>query len=301
MRKNIETEQLFFHGIGKRYPYFEGWYLKHQYMGHTVAFIPAVHAGKNGQWTASIQVITEEGTWNFNYPAKECRIEKNFFCVKIGNNLFTEKGINVRLQNDEVSISGRILYSEFHRLESDIMGIFRYLPFMQCSHGVLSMAHSLRGHLCINGEKTEFTGGRGYAETDWGKSFPKHYIWSQCEFGSRGMDSIMVSVADVPLPGKCFRGCICAAHYQGREYRLATYRGAKIKGYGEGKIVLRQGRMVLIVTRMENKAFSLHAPREGRMERIIRESPACKVHYQLRKGKKTVFNLISSEASFEQA
>lgn len=51
----------YFHGIGKKGPYFEGWYLKHQNKGKTIAFIPAVHADKEGNWTASIQ--GGHGSW----------------------------------------------------------------------------------------------------------------------------------------------------------------------------------------------------------------------------------------------
>ena len=42
------------------FPYFEGWYLKHQNRDDTIAFIPAVHADQNGQWTVSLQIVTEE-------------------------------------------------------------------------------------------------------------------------------------------------------------------------------------------------------------------------------------------------
>ena len=47
-------KEKYFHGTGKKGPYFEGWYLKHQNKGKTIAFIPAVHADKEGNWTASI-------------------------------------------------------------------------------------------------------------------------------------------------------------------------------------------------------------------------------------------------------
>ncbi|MEZ4893124.1 MAG: tocopherol cyclase family protein [Saprospiraceae bacterium] len=33
--------------------------------------------------------------------------------------------------------------------------------------------------LTINGEELDFTGGKGYMEKDWGRSFPSAYFWMQ--------------------------------------------------------------------------------------------------------------------------
>lgn len=294
-------KECFFHGIGRKYPYFEGWYLKHQNMGKTIAFIPAVHADKQGRWSASIQVITDEGSWNFTYPIGMCRIQKDKFRIKIGSNIFSEKGIDVDICTQELSVRGKIYYSRFHKIEQDIMGPFRFFPSMQCSHGIISMAHELRGSLFLNGNRMEFTGGRGYVETDRGQSFPKTYLWSQCGFGGRRKNSIMVSAADIPFMGGSFRGCISAIQYEGKEYRLCTYYGARILEYGKGKISIKQGNMCLRVTCLSEAPFPLRAPADGDMRRCIKESPSCRVQYRLWIGKKEVFHLLSEHASFEQA
>lgn len=293
-------KNCFFHGVGRRYPYFEGWYLKHQNMGKTIVFIPAVHADKEGKWSASIQVITNEGAWNFTYPIGMCKIQKGRFGIKIGSNIFSEKGINVDICTHQISVRGRLLYSEFQNVEKDIMGPFRKVPYMQCNHGVISMAHELRGSLFVNGHKMEFTGGRGYIETDWGTSFPKNYLWSQCGFGGSGKNSVMVSAADVPFLGGSFRGCIAAVHYEGKEYRLGTYYGARILEYEEGNLILKQGRIKLQVTRMSENPFTLQAPAGGVMSREIKESPSCRVQYRFWIRKKLIFHLLSEDASFEQ-
>lgn len=68
----------------------------------------------------------------------------------------------------------------FTPLRSDIMGPFRFLPGMECSHGVISMGHSLEGKLDLNGKRIDFSGGTGYVETDRGRSFPSAYLWTQC-------------------------------------------------------------------------------------------------------------------------
>lgn len=48
--------------------FFKGWYYKQEKGGQAVAFIPAVHLSGDGKGTASIQVITEDNAWNFDFP-----------------------------------------------------------------------------------------------------------------------------------------------------------------------------------------------------------------------------------------
>ncbi len=294
----------YFHGIGKRYPFFEGWYLKHQTKTQTIAFIPAVHADKKGKWDVSLQVVLSgtknDGAWYFTWPIEECSIASDKFQVRCGKNLFSEKGIAIHIENDSVSIIGKISYSPFQQIKGNIMGFFGWFKFLQCNHGVISMSHELKGNLIINGEDVEFSGGRGYIETDWGVSFPKQYIWSQCGFGETFKNSIMISAADIPLFGRSFRGCICAIHFDGKEYRMGTYYGARILEYKNGSILIRQGNMRLKVTRLDEQAFHLRAPVNGSMRRLIKESPVCRVKYQFCRGKEEVFNIISGRASFEQ-
>jgi len=82
------------------------------------------------------------------------------------------------------------------------MGIFAYIPKMECSHGVVSMNHGLEGILKINGEEIDFTGGKGYIEKDWGTSFPKQYIWIQCNNFKNQTTRVFSSVADIPFMRK---------------------------------------------------------------------------------------------------
>lgn len=306
----------------KRHSYFEGWYLKHQKKGCSIAFIPAYHTDRNGKQTASIQVITDKAAYNFPFKEEEISMSEKEFCIKIGNNLFSEKGSSIDLHSDEFSVTGTLHYSSFAKLRSDIMGPFHFLPFMQCSHGVLSMIHRLRGQLRINEEEYDFSGGTGYVEKDYGSSFPRNYTWTQCSDWTGKQDcSLMVSAADIPLGPFHFKGCICAVWYQGKEYRLATYLGAVIVTDKPEELVIKQGKYKLSVKRLggsgdaggkesESKddvvkleertdGHALRAPFKGDMSRMIKENIACKVHYCFVAGKKVVFDFISDRASYE--
>lgn len=290
-----------FHCNRKNKSYFEGWYLKHQKDGFSIAFIPAFHIDKNGRKTASVQVIMENASYNFPFTEKEFFVSQKHFCVKIGNNLFSEKGISVDLKSEEIGITGTVHYSSFAALHSDIMGPFRFIPFMQCNHGVLSMIHNLKGSLRIGGTDYELTDGAGYVEKDFGHSFPRSYTWTQCSDWTGKRDcSLMASAAHIPFGIFTFTGCICAVWYHGKEYRFATYLGARILRNTENELLIRQGRYRLYINRLaDDNNRPLYAPQSGSMERIIKENIAGRVRYRLTASQKVIFDFTDDRASYE--
>jgi hypothetical protein len=109
----------------------------------------------------------------------------------------------------------------------------------------------------------------------------------------------MLSVADIPFCGIHFTGIISAICFEGKEYRIATYLGARAVKIRDGEAVIRQGDKTLTVRRLEDKGKPLAAPVGGDMKRTIRESPSCRVFYHYQEKGKTVFKFISEVASFE--
>lgn len=61
----------------------------------------------------------------------------------------------------------------------------------------------------------------------------------------------MLSVADIPMAGIHFTGIIGVVLWHGKEYRLATYLGAKVSQNQNGKIRIVQGNMELEVCLLE--------------------------------------------------
>jgi hypothetical protein len=100
---------------------------------------------------------------------------------------------------------------------------------MECYHGIVSLDHEIQGELVINGRQVGFSGGRGYTEKDWGKSFPAAWVWLQTNHFDEPGTSLTASVAIIPWLRRSFPGFIIGFWYRGVLYRLATYTGAWIE------------------------------------------------------------------------
>lgn len=292
----------YYHGAEQHGPYFEGWYLKFQTEdGKALALIPALHIDGTGRRSASLQVITRNETWWLEYPETEFRACEKQFHICIGQNAFYREGVRLNVERDGLSLYGTLHCGSYAPLKSDIMGPFRFLSKMECSHGVISMGHPVVGALVLNCETINFSGGIGYAETDRGRSFPSAYLWTQCAWQDAQRSSLMLSIATIPLAARSFTGCICAVLHNGREYRLATYLGARAESWSSSGAAVRQGKYRLTVEVLKKHACPLRAPLAGAMGRTIHESLCSKVRYRFWAGEKLLFEHTDLCASFEYA
>jgi len=282
-------------GAGRR-PYFEGWYFKQQRGADTVALIPSLHAHGGGRFSASLQVITDTASYHAEFPAGEFSPGIGQLLLRVGDSVFSRNGCTLDLQSDSLSLSGRLCFGPLSVPAGDIMGPFRFVPFLECRHSVLSMYHSVSGSIAVNNVPMEFDGGIGYIEGDRGASFPRRYLWTQClHEGS----SIMLSVAEIPLCGVAFTGCVGFVFTGGKEYRVATYRGGKPMQITGSTLVLRQGDLTVRVEFLGGSFHPLRAPRRGVMARTIHESAACRVHYVCTLRNRILLDFVSEQASFE--
>lgn len=269
---------------------FKGYYFKCSGGEHTLALIPASHG--NG---ASLQLVTEKRAYNIKYP-------RIFFgekppSVKIGESTFGERKIILNVNRDDVKARGILYFGGLTPLKYDIMGPFRFIsPILQCRHRVISMKHRVNGNVWINGENCLFRNDNGYIEGDEGCSFPKSYIWAQGFFTS---GSVMLSVADVPVLGIAINGVIAVVYVNKKEYRLATYTGAKAVFLKDDLIIIKQGDCILAVKRLSGSSKRLLAPKNGQMSRIIRESPRCKLYCKFMKKNDVIAEFVTEQGSFE--
>ena len=273
--------------------HFRGWYYRCQSDTQTFAIIPSVHK-TSGDAFCNIQIVTDTNAFQTAFPYNDFNSNSNGF--SIGKNRFGNDGITLDIQTPALQVSGVLQFGAFTPIKYDIMGPFHYIPFLQCRHSVFSMKHTVDGELMINGICYRFANSVGYLEGDRGRSFPREYAWTQC-FLPEG--SLMLSVADVPVGGVHITGIIGIVLLGKKEYRLATYLGAKAVRIKNGEIIVRQGNYTLTAKRLDTPGHPLQAPVFGSMSRTIYEHPTCKAYYRFEENGRTLLELNAQNAAFE--
>jgi hypothetical protein len=245
-------EPILFQGRNKKDKYFEGWFFKQVSadLKNSICIIPGVSLDPHNPH-AFIQTITNANdikheTHYYSFSLKDFQYNDNPFILRIDKNVFNREGIYIDLSDESSFLCGKINFSPLtsiktNRLFPNIMGYYAYLPFMECYHGIVSMNHTLIGSLKLNEKIIDFDLGKGYIEKDWGTSFPKEYIWFQCNNFEDSNVSIMCSIANIPFLGKSFQGFICNLVIRDKEYRFASYNYSKIikSYYTEDTLVIK--------------------------------------------------------------
>lgn len=289
-----------FHGANKKSCYFEGWYFRNQNDSEVISFIPAFHIDDKGKRSASIQMIMNTDSDSITYPIDDFAVSaKKQLGVRIGKNIFTREGIILNILTERVTVIGELVFSKFVPLKYDIMGPFKYIPFMQCRHSIYSLTHNITGRLTVNGREIIFNQGLGYVEGDRGIEFPKDYLWTQCSWRTKGNNAVVISVADIPIGKVAFKCCIGIVYYGGKEYRLATYLGVKIRRYNKSELWVQQNGYDLQVTLIDENPHNLLAPVKGNMTRTVYESIDCRIRYRFMVNRNVIFDFIG-RGSFER-
>ena len=264
--------------------YFEGWYFKATDTSgaRTLAIIPGVSIEPAGRRHAFVQVMRDDGlTHWFDLPWEEFSSATNHFDIRVGGCRFTDREITLDLDDGTSRVLGTLALGApkpwpVRPLSPGIMGPFRFAPFMECYHGVLSMDHAVDGAAEIDGERLVFDGGRGYTEKDWGRSFPSAWVWVQ----SNGFDhpgiSLTASIARIPWLGSSFVGSIVGLLVDGELHRFATYTGARLASLshsaGAVEFALEDSRLRIEVAASGAVPGILRSPVLGRMVGQVEES-----------------------------
>jgi tocopherol cyclase len=308
-----------YHGRGKKPPFFEGWYYKIVSADEksVYAVIPGISLSPDpGGSHAFIQFFDGRSgrVDHVRFGTEEFQADRKILDLRIGKNRFTADALDLDLSASDLHVRGRLEFSGLTpwpvSLRSPgIMGWYAWVPGMECFHGIISLDHSIGGRLIINGEKKDFSGGRGYTEKDWGRSFPKAWIWSQTNHFSEPGTSLTASLAIIPWIRRPFPGFIVGFRHGGRLYRFATYTGARMESLAltEDKIVWAVGdrdhRLEMCAWRRQGG--SLHAPTAAGMTGRILESLDAEIKVKLseRRGAEllTVYEGPGRNAGLESA
>jgi len=301
-----------YHGWGRSKRFFEGWYYKvvSENQMHALAIIPGIAMDENGQKQSFIQVLDGKNL-NASYhkfEAKEFQPNPKKHALKIQRNFFSKN----KLKLDLPHLKGELIFENLTPWPNSffspgIMGPFSFVPFMECYHAILSMNHSIRGVLILNGKSLSFNKGKGYMEKDWGHSFPEGYIWMQSNHFTQKETSIKVSIAKIPWLKSAFIGHIAGLIINDKLIEFTTYNKSKLRACRVSKkevqIEMENSRYRLQINAQREKATSLAAPLAGFMNGRIKESMDAKIHTVLidKKTNQTVLNDTGLSAGIEVA
>lgn len=299
-----------YHGWGRQRRYFEGWYFKLVDDGqqNALAIIPGISMPQTGEPHAFIQIMDGIAgkAYYHRFAADEFRPSPTRFELNLGDNFFSATHIKLNLPG----LSGNLRFlnpSPWPKMlgAPGIMGWYSFVPFMECFHGVVSLHHNLEGELRTEQGAISFDGGKGYTEKDWGRSFPRAYVWMQGNhFDSADRASLMASVAHIPWLGSYFIGFIGGFWLDGRLFRFATYTGAKKRLEIDREqllLVFKNAATELRVQAYQAPGTSLHSPVSGEMTGKVNESLRATVRAELLENGRRIFEGTTHTAGLEVA
>lgn len=275
------------HLMHRREACFEGWYFKLvDAKGlRPYAIIPGVFLGDDAH--SFIQVLDgRDGTSDYHrFPLHKFHASQDGFDIRIGNSCFNRSTISLNIDAGETTaqkcVAGEIKCSDWNGwpvtlTSPGVMGPYSFVPFMECNHGILSMDHAIEGTLSVGETNTSLEGGRGYTEKDWGRGFPRGYVWAQSNhFAEEGV-SISASVARIPWLTGAFRGYLIGFLLRGKLYRFTTYTGASIEyievDKNKYRLGVRDRKYRLQLSARRTGGALLHAPYDKQMVARVAET-----------------------------
>lgn len=284
-----------FQGGNKTKKYFEGWYYKiiDKTEKYIFAIIPGVSMGEDKASShAFIQIIdgVSMDTHYYKYNIKDFNFSKKTNEAHLGENQFNDKNMILNIDSDNRKITGSLYFENLVRWPVSLtfpgaMGWYRFVPFMECYHGIVSMDHSIKGYLNIDDLHYDFNDGRGYIEKDWGRSFPSSWIWLQSNHFEELDISVTASIARIPWLGKSFVGFIAGLWIKGKLLRFTTYTGARLKElrlYNNRIFISLEDRdFRMDIDLIRSNTGKLSSPKNGLMMGKVDESISAEVELSL--------------------
>ncbi|MCK8059353.1 MULTISPECIES: tocopherol cyclase family protein [unclassified Fusibacter] len=298
-----------FQGNFKKTTYFEGWYYKlvDPSIGLSLCLIAgvAIDGDPHGfiQYADSIT-----GTSGYaRYTLEELDFSQQSLVLQIGKHTLTDRHIDLHADDKipydiDVSISNHVSYP-VSITHPGIMGPFRFAPFMECYHGVHLITSSVEGTVTIEGETHKLENAKLYLEKDWGKSFPREWIWLEAGAFEEENVHLMFSVANIPWIGKAFNGHLGYVWLGETRIGLGTYRNSHYSlEEDDDKIILAvaKGKYHIVITAQQRTPIDLVAPSLGNMTRKMKEDLNGLVSLEVYKDSELVYKGTSEYAGIER-
>ena len=312
--KSLRNPDLYHGRMGKTY--FEGWYFKlvDSSRRQAFAFIPGVSFASDPRYSHSfVQIVDGKNAlyWYEQFPVQSFSAESDRFSTTIQGNQFSSQGLILNIQNPSIKAKGEIAFCNLLKwpdnfLNPGSMGFYNYILKMQCYSQVCAMDFDLEGVLEINGQKVDFSGGRGYIEKNWGSAFPYSWVWIQCNHFQKERASLSCSLAHIPFWVTSFRGFLIGLFVEERFYAFTTMNRSRVELIQKDNDVLMNIRntkhTLSLETSTEKENFILlKGPREGQMVPLVQENLQGTVKLELKenRGGKVLFSDVGTCAGIE--
>lgn len=250
---------------------------------------------------AFIQVMSSVAEENIylSYPLDKCYQEK--MSIQIEDNHLGEHRIILNIESGKFSLKGEVVFSQHKDLRQSflvpgLMGPYKYVPFLNSYHEVISMKSLLMGTLELNGEEISFNEGRGYIEKDWGKVFPKVWLWTQCNHFKKHDMSLMIGIARMPIFFNYYTGFAVPVLYHDQIKVFSNYNGGHIaklyryKGYVH--LIIVQKNEVLDIKIYGNDEVSCIPSRSSHGIRDVYACNEAKIEVKITKEKEIILEEV---------
>ena len=212
-----------FQGRSAQAPYFEEWYFHLHNGKQTLALTPGICYAPKPFAYLQIAEPAQHLVHFYRYSIKDFHARPGRFNFSLGRHLFSSEQIllNGNGWQGEVDFTERVPFSE-KRYHTGMMGPFAFYPKMSCKHAVITIQSPLSGAFFHQEEPYVFSGGNGYVEKDWGKTFPRPYLWIQAHFP---LGTFTLSLARLSVLGGMHTGALVLLYTQGKRFFSSNCSG----------------------------------------------------------------------------
>ena len=307
MKKDKQDIALNKNKTGKNH--FENWYFKlvDSKKENTLGILVGVQTSRQGD-EVFIQVIGSEINDNIcvNYPLQSVKSKETE--IQIGDNYLGLQQMTLDIQKEGFKLKGEIIFSNHKEIKQSLwipglMGPYKYLPFLESYHEVVSLQHTLMGSLWINDKQINFNEGKGYIEKDWGKAFPNVWLWAQCNHFKRQDMALMIGVARLPIFFDYYTCFAIPIYYKDQLEIFSNYNGGHIaklyryKGYVH--LIVTQKNKILDIKIYGSDEISCVPSRSSHMIRDVHACDTAKIEISITENGKTVFEEIGTLCELE--
>lgn len=284
-------------GTKRKKNYFEGWFLKvSDNENNCFSFIFGITLNEEDPHSF-IQIIDQKQNkvYYFKYKVSEFTYTDNL--ISIGNNVLSKNCLKLLIPPFDIDVAIKpTTYLKRRLLGNSVMSYFKFMP-LPTKHEIIYMEAKVSGTIKNMNESLDICG-TGYMEKDYGTKFPRRWLWIQTNQFTHNDISLVISKAD--LLGR-ISGFFCLLNINGKEYRFATYNGAKIKKRREKNsinLIVKKDVYTLKIRLKKEKGNMIVAPvQKAKMMKRIEESLNSKLFLFLYKNNK----LIMKDSSFDVA